>query len=125
VTSYEPMLLTAIRKKCPGIATNLLFQLSEYWMKPDVITYLAIQRARLAQARAVHLHPTQLSSKAVSIIRKYGIEVHSWDINDNKSLKMMVELKIPRICTDNLQKAVKFRQETIKSRLINNNLNEK
>lgn len=125
VTSYEPMLLTAIRKKCPGIATNLLFQLSEYWMKPDVITYLAIQRARLAQARAVHLHPTQLSSKTVSIIRKYGIEVHSWDINDNKSLKMMIELKIPRICTDNLQKAVKFRQETIKSRLINNNLNEK
>ncbi|MFX0000052.1 MAG: glycerophosphodiester phosphodiesterase [Candidatus Hermodarchaeota archaeon] len=124
VTSYEPILLNAIRKQCPGIVTDLLFPLSENWMKPDVITYLAIQRARLAQVRAIHLHPTQLSSKTVSTIRKYGIEIHSWDVNDKKSLETINELKIPRICTDNLQKALNFRQATLKSRNKKNNMDK-
>ncbi|MFX0137880.1 MAG: glycerophosphodiester phosphodiesterase [Candidatus Hodarchaeota archaeon] len=114
VTSYEPLLLIAIQKYCPGIVTNLLFPLPEYWMKADVITYLAIHRARLAQTRAIHLHPTQLSPKVVSEIRKHGIEIHSWDINDKKSLKTIFELKIPRICTDNLQEAINFRQVRLK-----------
>jgi glycerophosphoryl diester phosphodiesterase len=110
VTSYEPMLLFDIRQRCPGLATDLLFPRSEEWMKLDVVTYLAIHRAKLAQARAVHLHPTQLSPEVVTSIRQQGIEVHSWDVNDELTLNAMLELKIPRICTDKLQQALTFRQ---------------
>jgi glycerophosphoryl diester phosphodiesterase len=110
VTSYEPMFLFDIRQRCPNLATDLLFPRSEEWMKLDVVTYLAIHRAKLAQARAVHLHPTQLSPEVVTSIRKQGIEVHSWDINDELSLNAMLELKIPRICTDKLPEALTFRQ---------------
>jgi glycerophosphoryl diester phosphodiesterase len=110
VTSYEPMLLFDIRQRCPNLATDLLFPLSEGWMKLDVVTYLAIHRAKLAQARAVHLHPTQLSLEVVTSIRQQGIEVHSWDINDEQSLNSIWELKIPRICTDKLLEALAFRQ---------------
>jgi glycerophosphoryl diester phosphodiesterase len=110
VTSYEPMLLFDIRQRCPGLATDLLFPRSEEWMKLDVVTYLAIHRAKLAQARAVHLHPTQLSPEVVTNIRERDIEVHSWDVNDERSLNTIWELKIPKICTDKLTEALAFRQ---------------
>ena len=61
ITSYEPALLLSVQKICPGLTVDLLFPLSESWMKQDVVQYQAIHYSRLAHARAVHLHPTQLS----------------------------------------------------------------
>jgi glycerophosphoryl diester phosphodiesterase len=110
VTSYEPALLLDIQQRCPGLATDLLFPRSEDWMRLDVVTYLAVHRARLARARAVHLHPTQLSSEVVSAVRSWGIEVHAWGVNGEQSLNRAMELGIPRICTDKLQQALDFRQ---------------
>lgn len=110
VTSYEPTLLLDIQQRCPGLATDLLFPRSEDWMRLDVVTYLAVHRARLARARAVHLHPTQLSSEVISALRSHGIEVHAWDVNDEQSLNSAMELGIPRICTDKLQQALDLRQ---------------
>jgi glycerophosphoryl diester phosphodiesterase len=110
VTSYEPALLLDFRLHCPGIPTDLLFPRSEDWMRLDVITYLAIQRARLARARAVHLHPTQLSSAVVSAIQEQGILVHAWEVNDEGALKKVAGLNLPRLCTDRLEQALSFRQ---------------
>lgn len=110
VTSYEPILLLNIQQLCPGLPTDLLFPRSENWMKWDAVAYLAIQRARLAHARAVHLHPTQLSSAIVSAIQPCGISVHAHDVNDEQSLKLAAELRIPRICTDRFQTARAFRE---------------
>lgn len=111
VTSYEPMLLNSIKKYCPTIDADLLIPLSEYWMDLDVVTYMAIHRAKLAGARAVHLHPTQLTEDVVQNIREQGIEVHSWDVNDGKSLKIMSALNIPKFCTDKLQQALDYRKK--------------
>ena len=113
VTSYEPILLTDIQQLCPGLATDLLFPHSENWMKMDVVTYTAIQRTRLAHARAVHLHPTQLTSETIETIRKFGIEVHAWDVNDLPALELVAKFEIPRICTDKFQLAYGFRQKWI------------
>ncbi len=110
ITSYEPSLLRGFQKERLDIPTDLLFPRSEDWMKSDIITYLAIQRSRLAQARAVHLHPSQLTREVVSEIHKQGIQVHAWDVNDEQALKTAAELEIPRICTDNFQQAKTFRQ---------------
>jgi len=110
VTSYEPLLLLGIREGCPGLATDLLIPRSEAWMKLDVVAYLAAHRARLARARAVHLHPTQFAPEVVAAIRQHGIQVHAWDVNDEPALRAAVELNIPRICTDRLRLALSFRQ---------------
>jgi glycerophosphoryl diester phosphodiesterase len=110
VTSYEPLLLHNFQMECPGIPTDLLFPRSESWMKLDVVTYTAIQRAKLAGARAVHLHPTQLTSQVVDKIKKNNIEIHTWDVNDEQTLKAVADLDIPKICTDNFQQIKNFRQ---------------
>jgi glycerophosphoryl diester phosphodiesterase len=110
VTSYEPVLLLDIQRRCPDLATDLLFPRSESWMKQDVVAYLAAQRARLARARAVHLHPSQLSAEVVAAVRQQGVEVHAWDVNDEQALAAVAELAIPRLCTDKLRQALDFRQ---------------
>jgi glycerophosphoryl diester phosphodiesterase len=110
VTSYEPALLLDIQRRCPGLATDLLFPRSESWMKLDVVAHLAAQRARLARARAVHLHPTQLSAEVVAAVRQQGVEVHAWDVNDEPALAAVVELAVPRLCTDRFRQALDFRQ---------------
>ena len=111
IASYEPYLLRMFQMECPDIPTDFIFPRSESWMKLDVATYAAIQRARQAGARAVHLHPSQLTSEVVSKIGKYNIQVHTWDVNDEQTLKTVADLEIPKICTDNFQQIKIFSQQ--------------
>jgi glycerophosphoryl diester phosphodiesterase len=110
VTSYEPALLLDIGRRCPGLATDLLQRRSEGWMRPDVVAYVAVQTGRLAGARAVHLHPTQLSSEVVSAVCAAGLEVHTWDVNDADSLQQVKMLDVPKFDTDNVPLALQFRR---------------
>jgi glycerophosphoryl diester phosphodiesterase len=110
VTSYEAALLLDVGRRCPGLATDLLMRRSEDWMKMDVVAHIAAQTGRLAGARAVHLHPTQLFPEVVSAVRAAGLEVHAWDVNEIRSLTMIQELSIPKFDTDNLRLALQFRR---------------
>lgn len=109
VTSYEPALLLAFQQRCPGIPVDLLIPRSEGWMGLDVVVYQALHRARLTHARAVHLHPTQLSTAGIAALRRHDIEIHIWDANDERSWAKAVEYGIPRVCTDRFQQAIAFR----------------
>jgi glycerophosphoryl diester phosphodiesterase len=111
ITSYEPALLLSVQKICPGLIVDLLFPRSESWMKLDVVQYQAIHHSRLAHARAVHLHPTQLSETVVNALRNQGIEIHVWDVNDEQALMTVAKFGIPRICTDNFKQALAFRDK--------------
>ncbi|MBN2085215.1 MAG: glycerophosphodiester phosphodiesterase [Anaerolineales bacterium] len=109
VTSFEPALLLAVSAVCPGLAADLLLEKSEAWEQPDVVAYQAVHRGRLAGARAVHLHTTQLSENIVAVLRRAGMEVHAWDVNDGKALEQAARLGIPRICTDRFKMAYAHR----------------
>lgn len=131
ITSYEPMLLARFPRLLPDEPTDLLIPLSEPWMKADVLAYTALQRGQMAGARAVHLHASQLFDEIVTSIRlgapasgrtpprhsvdnsatphRGGCEVHAWGINDSLALEVAQKLGIERICTDNLQLALNFR----------------
>jgi len=111
VTSFEPALLMSVRAKCRDIATALLFPRSEDWMHQDVVAYAALQRARLATANAVHLHPSQLNNEVVASIRAGGVEVHAHSVNDEGSLQLAVALDLPWICSDEPERAQTFRRE--------------
>jgi glycerophosphoryl diester phosphodiesterase len=111
VTSYEPVLLLDIQRCCPGLATDLLIPRSEPWMRSDVVEYFAIQRARLAGARAVHLHPSQITPRIVAAIRQAGIDVHAWDVNTPANLETVVNSGIQRLCTDRLGQILAAREK--------------
>jgi glycerophosphoryl diester phosphodiesterase len=109
VTSFEPSLLRDVRLACPGIVTALLFPLSEDWMRLDVVAHAALQRARIAQAQVVHLHPTQLTTDVVKHVRAGEVDVHAWQVNDSEALQLAMDLGMSSICTDKLEEAVAFR----------------
>jgi glycerophosphoryl diester phosphodiesterase len=111
VTSYHPAMLLAMQRECPGLAVDLLFPRSESWMTPEIVQYQAVHYARLAEARAVHLHPSQLSHAIISELKEHGIEVHAWDVNEKKSLEIVTKFGIPRICTDKFEKAFLYREK--------------
>lgn len=118
ITSYDPVVLDVMGRRCPGLATDLLLPLSENWMLPRDIAFLAIHRADTARSRgkhhrqrrvqAIHLHPTQLLSETVAAIRAAGYEVHAWDVNDADALDKVTALGILRICTDRLADALSY-----------------
>lgn len=113
VTSFEPALLLSFRRSCPNIATALLFPRSEPWMKLDVVGFAATQRARLAKANAVHLHPTQLNESVMSQARSEGIDIHSWDVNDADALQLVADLGVTWFDTDHLEAALSFRKSLL------------
>jgi glycerophosphoryl diester phosphodiesterase len=110
VTSYEPALLLEVGQRCPGLATDLIQRPSAEWMRLDVIAYVAVHTARLAGARGVHLHPTQLSSEVVETVRAAGLEVHSGFANDVDTLRVMDQLGILKFDTDNVRLAIEYRE---------------
>lgn len=110
-TSYEPLLLQELRRRCPGLAADLLFPRPEPWMKADVTAYTALQRARQVGARAVHLHPSQLTESVVKTIQSSSIVIHSWDVNTPEALQKTWELGISRIDTDQPEQALDFRRK--------------
>jgi glycerophosphoryl diester phosphodiesterase len=111
ITSYEPALLLAIRELCPGITVDLLYPRTEAWKGPEVILHEALHLSRLAGARAVHLHPSQLSLEMVKTLKDRGIETHAWDVNDVDTLAFVAGIGIPRICTDEFRMAQRYRQD--------------
>jgi glycerophosphoryl diester phosphodiesterase len=103
VTSFEPAMLLIVRELCPGLAVDLLTPQSPAWMQPDVVAYQSLHHARLARARAVHLHTTQIREDVVDFIRRAGIDVHVWDVSDEAAFRKTRDLKITNICTDFFQ----------------------
>ena len=85
--SYESKVLTEFQDLCQGLNTDLLFPRSEAWMNEYVLLYTFIHKAKLSNAHEIHIHPSQLSSTLVSSILQEGIEIHSWNVNNETSLK--------------------------------------
>ena len=80
------MILRDMQQRCPGLTTDLLVPQPPDWMRQDVLAYEAIQRGRLAGAKAVHLQATKLSPAVVSAVRAHGFDIHVWDVNDDRHL---------------------------------------
>ncbi|MBN1438163.1 MAG: hypothetical protein JW929_02030 [Anaerolineales bacterium] len=110
VTSFEPALLLDFQKASPDVPADVLVPLFEGWMRADAVAYEAIHRALLAEARAVHLHASQLVPETVSAIRSHGIAIHAWGVDEKASLEKIQSFRIPRICTDCVREALEFRR---------------
>jgi glycerophosphoryl diester phosphodiesterase len=103
-------LLLAIQEVCPSITVDLLYPRTEAWKGPEVILHEAIHLSRLAHARAVHLHPSQLSQGMVSSLKNKGFETHAWDVNDETALAYVTASGVTRICTDEFRMAKAYRE---------------
>lgn len=102
VTSYEPAILLGLQETCKGITTDLLFPPSESWMTPEIASRIAVEKARLARARAVHLHASQLSPRIGAYVRENGLDIHCWDVNSIQTYNAISELDIEQFTSDTI-----------------------
>jgi glycerophosphoryl diester phosphodiesterase len=110
VTSFEPALLRDLREGCPGLAGDLLMPRSEDWMGLDVVETIATQKARLAGARAVHLHTSQIRTDLVDRIRARGIDVHAHGVKDPQTYDAVQSAGIRQLGTDQLRTILDLRR---------------
>mgnify|MGYP002713075178 CR=1 FL=1 len=110
ITSYEPELLMEMKRLYPGLTVDLLIHRSKTWMANDVAEYVALNKAQLTHARAVHMHLSQLTPQIIDNFQKHDIEVYTWDVNTQDSLNTCFDLGIRRIATDDIRTAVEFRK---------------
>lgn len=111
ITSFEPALLRAMTDEC-SIAVDVLLPRHEPWMTPDYMAYSAVHRARLSEARAVHLHVAQLTPETVSAIRRESLDVHVHGVNGREDLDSVLELDISRFDTDHLDDVLSWLADT-------------
>jgi glycerophosphoryl diester phosphodiesterase len=50
-----------------------------------------------------------LSETLVNALHEQGIEIHTWDANDEQTLTTITDFGIPRICTDEFRRVLAFR----------------
>ena len=72
------------------------------WMTPEIAARLAVEKARLANARAVHLHPSQLSPAVIEKVQSPDLAVHSWDIDSLAIWDHIRSLGVEQFTTDNI-----------------------
>lgn len=102
VTSFEPAILLGIQQHCPGLATDLLSPRAEEWMTPEIVSMLAVEKGHLANARAVHIHPSQLTPETVEFVRSQRLDIHAWDVNSPETADHLISLGIDQFTTDNI-----------------------
>ncbi len=100
IISFEPALLLAFQASCPGLKIGLLAPRFGFWMRPDAAVSRVLGRAGQVRAQAVHLHASQLSAKTVAAVRRLGLELHAWDVNDTPLCRKALAWGISSICTD-------------------------
>ena len=102
VTSFEPGILLGIQAQCPGLATDLLAPRAEAWTTPKIVSRLTVEKGKLAQARAVHVHPSQLTPETVDYMRGHGFDIHAWDVNDKDTLAQLLSLGVDQFTSDHI-----------------------
>jgi len=113
VTSFEPALLNAFSRAVGsgGPAVDLLFPRSEPWMTRPIVAYLATAKAELVHARAVHLHPSQLDDEVLARVRSAGFDIHSYEVNDERTFSRVADLGVARFDTDELPSVLVMREQ--------------
>jgi len=111
VTAFEPALLRELHAHIPEIPVDLLLPLNPPWMRQDVLEYAAVKAGHLATARAIHLHPLQLTEDLIRSVQGNGLEIHSYDVNDRLSIEKVLALGIPKFDTEIVLEALVARAE--------------
>jgi glycerophosphoryl diester phosphodiesterase len=106
IISYEPAILLGFQRVCAGIATDLLFR-AEAWMTPEIVLRIMADKARLAQARGVHLFPQEITPEAIRFFDSQGLTVHCGVVDDVDTLQRLRTLGIGQACSNDVEALLK------------------
>jgi glycerophosphoryl diester phosphodiesterase len=100
LTSFSTSLLADAGQRCPGIRTALLLGRIPAYMRSDVLAYFAVQSAKLANVRVVHMDTSELSASVVATIRAAGLDIHVYPVNDESAVELVRRHGVREVVTD-------------------------
>ncbi|MGB1287857.1 MAG: glycerophosphodiester phosphodiesterase [Aggregatilineales bacterium] len=106
ITCRDTAILAGIKAGCPGLAVDFLFR-SESWMTTDIVLQIMLEKARLAQVRAVHLNPSQITAESVTFFRKHGFDVHAGGVDDATDLSYVRAHGITQVISNDIHALLK------------------
>ena len=95
VSSFDPRILARLRVMRPRILTALLTTTERKWSLP-----LARWGMRPAMVHAIHLERTQAKPRVVRGLKKRGLYVGVWTVNDVEEARRLHDLGVDWIVTD-------------------------
>lgn len=111
ITSNMTSILRRVRDVAPRLETALLLGTAPHYMRADVIGYAAVQLARQADARLVHLPRAHLTEQVVDQLRAAALVVHVYPVSDAADVDLIVRSGVPEVVTDDLRQVLAVREE--------------
>lgn len=109
ITSGMTSLLERVHEVAPQLETALLIGGAPRYMRPDVIGYAALQLARQAGVRLIHIQREHLVDGVVDQLRSAGLTVHVYPVNDAEDVDIARRFAIPEVVTDELRQVLAIR----------------
>lgn len=110
ITSQMTSILRYVRDLAPSLQTALLVGGAPRYMRPDAIGYAAVQLARQAGARVVHLQRDHLVESVVDQVRAAGLIAHVYPVSGPDDLDLVLGFEIPEVVTDELRRVLALRE---------------
>lgn len=101
LTTFEPAIIQAIHQYDRGHPCDMLFRLSD-WMTDEMALRLQIDKAKLADARGVHLFAHQINSDVIRRFDSLGMSLHCGVVDNKETYQRIQSLGVTQILTDDL-----------------------
>lgn len=112
ITSDMTSVLERVHAVAPQLGTALLIGGAPRYMRPDVIGYAAVQLARQAGVRLIHIQRAHLVAGVVDQLRAAGLTAHVYPVNDAEDVGTARRFCIPEVVTDELRRVLALRAAT-------------
>ena len=112
-TSPHAALLFRIKSLYPETKIGLFVTPFPSWMDKKLGQILLLNTLKLGMFDVAHCPLSIIDSALVDLLKNNSILIHAADCNSKEDLKKAYQLGVDQLSTDNLENAIKLRDETI------------
>lgn len=113
ITSSFPHVLMQLRQLNPTVCIGVLSSSGPEWMTDELWFLHTNQTLELIKAQVVHIPNRRLQESIVANFKAHGYRTHAADCNTIQDFKNAVKSRVDQFSTDNLLKALEFRDELV------------
>lgn len=112
-TSPHTPLLFRLKSLCPEAKIGLFVNPFPSWINKELGHILLLNNLKLGMFNVAHCPLSIIDSTLVDLLKNNSILIHAADCNSKEDLKNAYQLGVDQLSTDNLETAIKLRDETI------------
>jgi glycerophosphoryl diester phosphodiesterase len=102
VGSFDPDTVLAFRQACPEVATSVTETEARRFLTLNTIFLGAVYRPPCEAFSVPEYHGDMhvVTGRFVDVVHSHNMDVHVWTVNDEESMRRLIELNVDGIITD-------------------------